>query len=135
MASSAIVALLAIGSTRAARIGISGLVLVVLFVCLGLALIATLSRHRGDATEAGTWGFLILTFLACILGTYLAAGGPALLTLGLVGGLTALAASGPLLELPLPHRLTLAVLLPLLFVLASVVGNVVEKFFLENALK
>lgn len=127
--------LLAISSLRAARMGISGLVLIALFIVLTLVLITLFSRHHGDATGAGVAGFVALSFMFCTLGSAFGGGALPYLPLCLVSGVGSFAAAGPLLELPVLHRLALAALIPLAFLASSLAGIAVESFVLENALK
>lgn len=127
--------IVAMTSLRAARLGISGVVLIALFLVLVQCLIWATARHESEPLSPGAIGYGFITLIVGWIAAWFGDGLSQLASVFSLCGAAALIASGPLLELRWLHRAIVALTTPLLFILCSLTGAMTEKWFIENALK
>ncbi|MGC6459395.1 MAG: hypothetical protein ACON4R_13625 [Akkermansiaceae bacterium] len=105
-----------------ARMGISGLVLMAVFIGGGFWLIHFLGRHEYDVHSGGILGVLVAVMFG-VLGGAVAGH---VVVIYLLAGVAAFLSSGPFLGFKGKHRMILAGLLPALSLGSDWLGRLVE---------
>jgi hypothetical protein len=125
-------------SLLSGRDGIAFMALVALF-SIGLTLlISFLDRHEYCPSGYGVFGVIAISFLSAIIGSAIGSLEGEIVRSAFTFvfcGTAAFLTSGPFLEFRLPHRLTLAISAPLIFISSAKLGVIIQEFVIENALK
>ncbi len=128
-------AILAISSLSAARLGIDGLVQIAVFAIGMVAAIGFVGRHEYSPSGYAIFGVIAVSLISAGIGGAVGQGLSSLVGGVVFCGAASLLTSGPFLDFRTPHRLVLGAVSPFLLILSIVVGQSVESFVLENALK
>ena len=115
--------LVAVSSLSAARMGIDGLVVMVLYFGGGWGVILALSRHEYSPRAGGIFGVLAATSIGALVGS-LSGTVVMMISAGLAASLT----SGPFLGFRLRHRVILSFLLSALLMGALWIGALVQRW-------
>jgi len=126
---------LGMSSLRGARLGIDGLVFLILFSISVYSVVYFLSRHEYDPPFIGIFGVIIASIAGASIGGMIGHQLSPLISAVFVCGLFTLMSSGPFLDFRLPHRCILSLVTPLLYFTSLWLGSLVQSATIKAMLE